>query len=214
MKEVFILGAGGHAKVVVDILLSYDDVNILGILDADENKIGNNILDIEVIGTDKILDSFTPQKIFLVNAIGSTAIPKKRAEIYKKFKSMGYKFFSVVHKSACIARDVEIGEGAQIMAGAVIQSGCKIGTNAIVNTVASIDHDGRIGDNSHLAPGVICSGNVTVGNNTHVGVGAVIIQNIDVGDNCLVAAGSVVTKNIMAGSFVMGVPAKKVDKDA
>lgn len=209
-KNVFILGAGGHAKVVINSLSSYADINILGILDVDKSKIGKSILEIEIIGTDELLNDYSSDEIYLVNAIGSTVRPKKRAEIHRKFKSLRYKFLSVVHESACIANDVEIGEGVHIMAGVIIQPGCVIGDNVIINTAASIDHDGFIGNNSHLAPGAVCSGNVKIGEGVHIGTGAVVIQNINIGDDCLVAAGSVVAEDITVGSFVMGVPAKKV----
>lgn len=208
MMPVLLLGAGGHAKVLVEALLANAAV-IAGVVDADPALRGTTVLGVPVLGGDELVGEFPPSEVLLVNAIGSVALPAKRRELFGKFKALGYRFAQVVHPSAVVASDVELGEGAQVMAGTVIQPGSRIGSNVIVNTRASVDHDCILGDDSHIAPGVTISGGVRIGNGVHVGTGATIIQGISIDNDCFVAAGAVVVDNLSAGSKVRGVPARE-----
>jgi sugar O-acyltransferase (sialic acid O-acetyltransferase NeuD family) len=206
---VIILGGGGHAKVLIEALRA-SNVTITGITDADPLKLRAAVMGIPVLGNDGIVDRQPPESIQLVNGIGSVNIPRTRTELFERFKARGFAFATIVHPSAVIASDAVLGEGAQMMAGAVIQPGCRIGMNSIVNTNATIDHDCEIGDHAHLSPGVTLSGGVRIGTGTHVGTGATVIQGIVIGKNCLVAAGAVVVANVPDGASVAGVPAKEV----
>lgn len=205
---VIILGAGGHAKVLIDALLSASAV-IAGIVAPDLTLAGTNILGVPVLGGDDVVNEYPPSEIQLVNGLGSVGLPVNRQQLFEKFKGMGYKFATVIHPSAVIASGVILGEGAQVMAGVVIQPGSHIGINSIINTRASVDHDCTIGDHVHIAPGVTMSGGVTVGTCSHIGTGATVIQGLSIGNGCLVAAGAVVTKYIADGTMVRGVPARE-----
>lgn len=206
---VIIIGGGGHAKVLIDALL-LNKVFILGIVDADLSQKGNSILGIPVIGDDDAVFKYEPGKIHLVNGIGSVGLPVKRQRVFDKFKDKGFTFASVIHPSAVISSDVEVCEGAQIMAGSIIQSGSRIGIDSIVNTKASVDHDCIIGDHVHIAPGVTISGGVCVGNGVHIGTGAIVIQGINIADGSLVGAGSLVFKDVPMGAKVKGTPSEEV----
>ncbi len=205
---VIILGAGGHAKVLIDALLASSAV-ITGIVDPNPMLAGANILGVPVLGGDDVVDGVPPSQVQLVNGLGSVSLPTIRQHLYERFKGLGYNFATVVHPSAVVASDVVLGEGAQVMAGAVIQPGCRIGINSIINTRASVDHDCIIGDHAHISPGVTMSGGVTVGECSHVGTGATVIQGLSIGTGCLIAAGAVVTKDIFDGAKVRGVPARE-----
>ncbi len=207
-KSVLIIGAGGHAKVLVDSLRT-KNISILGMLDVNPDLIGKEVLGIRVLGSeDNILKNYSPADVDLVNGMGSTGIPDQRKKIFLKFKELGYCFLNITHLTAYVGDDVIFGQGAQLMAGSIIQPGGRMGENVILNTRAAIDHDCYIGDHVHLAPGVICCGGVTIGHETHIGSGAVILQGITIGDNCIIAAGAVVTRNVHAATKVAGVPAK------
>lgn len=208
---IIVLGAGGHAKVLID-TMRLTGATIIGIVDPDINLHGNKILGVLVIGNDETVLKYPADSILLVNGVGSIGLPKLRQTLYKKFKDWGYNFASVIHPSAVIASDVMLNEGAHVMAGAVIQPGSRIGRNSIVNTQVSVDHDCIIGENVHLSPGVTLSGGVSIGDCVHVGTGATIIQGISIGSNTLVAAGSVVVKNVPDNVTVNGVPARVVSK--
>ena len=205
---VLVIGAGGHAKVLIEALLASSAV-IAGIVDSDRSLAGSMVLGVPVLGGDEVVGEFPPEEIHLVNGLGSTGLPGARRRIFDEFRGLGYYFASVVHPSAIVASDVVLHEGAQVMAGAVIQPGASIGGNSIVNTRASVDHDCVIAAHVHVAPGVTMSGGVRVGEATHIGTAAAVIQGVSIGRGCLVAAGAVVTRDIADGAKVRGVPARE-----
>lgn len=210
-EPVLILGGGGHAKVLVEALLA-NHALIAGIVDADPGLRGKTVLGVPVLGGDELVGDYPPASLQLVNGIGSVGLPATRRAVYQRFAAQGYRFAVVLHPAAVVASDVELAEGAQIMAGAVIQPGCRIGRNVIINTRASVDHDCVIGDHVHIAPGCTLSGAVTVGAGCHIGTGATVIQGVKIGAGSVVGAGAVVTRDIEAGVTVVGVPARVVGR--
>lgn len=206
-KPVIVLGAGGHAKVLIQTLL-LNDINIIGILDHKDIEMGRKVMGISIIGTDDSVLRYSTQDILLVNGLGSVKSMVAREKLFAEMKRQGYMFTAVIHPSAIIASDVTFGEGVQIMAGAIVQPGCYVGDNSLINTRVAVDHDCHIGDHVHIAPGATLSGGVSVGSETHIGTGATIIQGIGIGRQCLVAAGSVVIHDVPDGQIVMGVPAR------
>ena len=208
---VIVLGAGGHAKVLLN-ALQLSSVDILGITDPDPALVGQKILGVSILGTDDELQNYSTEEVQLVNGLGSVGLPTARYRLFDEFKKLGFSFAAVIHSSAVVAADVEIGEGSQIMAGAVLQPGVCIGDNVIINTSASVDHDCHIGNHTHIAPGVTLSGEVNVGVGTHVGAGVSIVQGIRIGDGTLVGAGSVVLNNLPSGVKAYGCPAKVIER--
>ena len=181
----------------------------MGILDINQQLHGKTILGFSVInGEDDILKKYSPLEIKLVNGIGSVRLPTLRENVFNKFKKAGFSFLNVIHPTSYLGQDVLLNEGIQAFAGSIIQPGCRIGDNVIINTSASIDHDCSIGNHVHLAPGVVCCGNVTIDEGTHVGSGAIILQGTHIGNHCLIGAGAVVTHDIAAASQVAGIPAR------
>lgn len=205
---VIILGAGGHAKVLID-ALRLQSIELLGIADTDIGKRGLSLMGVPVIGGDEEVMAYPVEAICLVNGVGSVRVNPLRRQLFEHFKNKGYRFANVIHPSAIIAIDVVLSEGAQIMAGTVIQTGCHIGINAVINTGSVVDHDCHIGDHVHISPGATLSGGVSVGENAHIGTGATVIQGIQIGHNSLVAAGAVVISDVPNGVIVAGIPAKE-----
>ena len=208
-NPLLILGGGGHARGLIDALKCMQ-CKIIGITDPNPIMQGKTIMGIPIIGDDKKIMQYPSDLVELVNGLGSIGAPSKRKQLFMDFKDKGYIFATIIHPFGVIAEDTQLSEGTQIMAGAVIQTGSYIGQNTIVNTMTSVDHDCRIGDHSHIAPGVTLCGDVSIGNGTHIGAGATIIQGIRIGSNCVIAAGSVVISNIADNQKVKGVPAKVV----
>lgn len=207
-KPVIVIGAGGHARVVIEALLEMG-ITPIGATDANTSRVGETLLGIEILGDDHALEQHPPSQVDLVMGIGSTQVGLFRKELFQIFKNRGYRFAGVRHPSAVISRETTIGEGAQIMAGAIIQPGCTISQGVIVNTGARVDHDSFIGSFSHIAPGVILAGNVQVGDNCHVGCGALVLQNIRIGDGATVGLGAAVIRDVHPEICVVGNPAKE-----
>jgi sugar O-acyltransferase (sialic acid O-acetyltransferase NeuD family) len=196
---VVIIGAGGHARVLLD-ALQLSARTVLGFIDPAFAKGAPGPGGLPVLGGDEVLKDFSTSQVQLVNGIGSVGSTTARDVVYRGGKKAGFSFAHVVHPSAVVSASAKLGEGVQIMAGCVIQTGAEIGADSIINTRASIDHDCTIGESVHIAPGVTLSGNVKVGDRAHIGTGAVIIQNISIGADSLVAAGAVVYRDLPAKS--------------
>lgn len=202
-KDIIIIGAGGHAKVIADIIYKYGD-NLIGFLDDNLSLQGKKIyLDKKVIGTTKDIENYN--KNYFVIGIGNNSIRKKINN------ENNLKLYTAIHPSAIIAQDVKIGTGSVIMAGVVINPGTVIGKNCIINTCSSLDHDNLLEDYVHISPGAHLAGTVSVKEKTWIGAGSTIINNITINQNNIIGAGSVVIKNIEEenGTYV-GVPVRKI----
>ncbi len=207
-RHIIVLGAGGHAKVLLDTLLS-GSVTILGIIDNDSSLLGTSLLGVPVLGGDQKLNDLPKESVWLVNGVGSVAPINHHRKIYEKFKMRGYLFKSVIHPSSIIAKDIELPEGIQVMAGAILQTGTSVGENTIINTGASADHDCEIGAHVQLGPSVTLSGRVKVGDDTHIGTGANIVQGVRIGRGSFVGAGALVIQNLPDGTYVRAIPAER-----
>jgi sugar O-acyltransferase (sialic acid O-acetyltransferase NeuD family) len=204
---VIILGGGGHAKVLLEVLFLRHK-ELLGYTSLDgEAKVVSGIAR---LGDDKVVLEYAPDNLRLVNGVGSIASTSSRKRLFDLFQKRGYRFESVIHPSVVMASDTWLEEGVQIMAGAVVQPGSRVGANAILNTGAVIDHDCDIGSHVHIAPGAVLSGGVRVENEAHVGTGAVVIQGLTIGAGSIIGAGAVVLQNVPPGVTVVGVPGKVI----
>lgn len=205
MKNVVILGAGGHAKVVAEIITKAGNI-VVGFLDDNLNIQNSEIYkDKKVLGL--INDCVKFKDCFFIIAIGNNEI---RKNISKKYN---LKWYTAIHPCSTIADDVEIGEGTVIMPGVVINSGTKIGNHCIINTSSSLDHDDFIEHYVHVSPGAHLAGAVIVGEKTWIGAGATIINNININKNNIIGAGATVVQNIDdTDNTYVGVPAKKIER--
>ena len=205
-KPVIILGNGGHASVLTEIL-QLQNRKIIGFT-APEQQV--NLFNLLYLGNDEVIEQYDKSEINLVLGLGTIQISTIRKLIFKQFKSLGYNFASIIHPNVIISSTVNLAEGVQIMAGAIIQTHTKIADNTIINTGTIVEHDCIIGKHVHLATGVTISGSVEIGDSCHIGTASTIIQGISIGKNSLVGAGAVVISNIGDGKKVIGVPAKEV----
>lgn len=211
MKRVVILGAGGHAQVVADILLCMNKAGkpVLPITYLDDNPAltGQSYLGIPVLGM--IADLPTIPHDAVIIGIGNNRI---RQQLHKLLLAQGEQFIIAQHPTAVIARDVQIQQGSMICANVVINTGSVIGAHTILNTSCTIDHHNQIGDFTHIAPGVHAGGDVTVGDGTLIGIGATIMPQRTVGNWSQIGAGAVVVQNINNGETAVGIPAKPLSR--
>lgn len=196
MTSINLFGAGGHAKVVMDIIKAED--NRVSYLYDDAPNCGH----ISGIPVYKASEAHVEGPMIV--CIGSCKARRLISERYD------VAFASAIHPSAIISDSVSIGEGTVIMPGAVVNAETKIGRHCILNTNSSVDHECRIGDFVHIAPGCAISGNVTIGEGTWIGIGSCINQGIKIGRNSVIGAGSVVVKDIPDNVVAYGCPCRPI----
>ncbi|QDU09748.1 acetyltransferase [Gimesia aquarii] len=207
-NAIILLGGGGHAKVLIDLITESGDFKIVGILDP-ELECGTQLKGIEVLGTDEVLPELRDQGVQNVAvAVGSIKCNLLRKTLFNRSRELNFQMPALIHPNSICSADISLSDGVQVMAGAIIQTDSILGEGTVVNTGAQVDHDCQIGSHVFLGPGVVLSGGVTIGNNTFVGAGAVLIQGVRVGDNAVIAAGAVVIQDVEDGALVKGVPAR------
>ncbi|WP_367237605.1 acetyltransferase [Pseudomonas sp. Rh2] len=203
------LGAGGHAKVLLS-LAQASGLEVVGICDLElsQHK-GMQWRGIQVLGGDDALDAFEPGSIGLINGIGQTVGGEGRRRLFERLSGKGFVFPALVHPSAWVDASATLGEGVQVMAGAVIQADVVVSCNSIINTCASVDHDCRLGEHVHVAPGATLCGNVKVGDLAFIGSGATVIQGVSVGECAIVGAAAVLVRDLPAGHTLIGTAARR-----
>ena len=194
MAIINLFGAGGHAKVIKDIIEAQGDkVEVM----YDDSPHCSVIHNIPVVKT-----SDTKLRPPLIISIGSNKVRKIIADRYP------IEYGKAVHPKAIVSPHSQIGNGTVIMQGAIIQSDAEIGKHCIINTGASVDHECKIGDFAHISPRATLCGNVSVGEGSWIGAGSVVIPGVNIGKWCTIGAGSVVIKDVPDGAVMVGVPAK------
>jgi len=209
MKEkIVVIGGGGHAKVIINILKKLDMFDIIGYSDINNN---GEILGIKYLGNDEILSEIILdyKNCNAVIGIGNISISDLRKRVYVKVKKLGFEFPPVISPNAIINEDVTIGEGTVVFDGAIINNSSKIGKCAIINTSSIIEHDCNVGDFVHITPCSILSYGVNIGNDSFIGSGTVVIHNLKITNNCLIGSGSIVIKNILKKGKYWGIPVLK-----
>ncbi len=208
MKRLWIIGAGGHAKVVIDTAQAMGEFEVAGVLDDDVQRIGHHVMGIEILGpiSRESIEAFGIE--LAVIAIGSNRV---RAAIAERF-SGAVTWTTLVHPRAYVAGHTHIGVGSVIFAGAIIQPGSMVGAHVILNTHSSVDHDCVLGDFAHIGPGAHLAGTVVLGAGVFVGLGGGVIPGQTIGEWATVGASSVVINNVEPGTTVVGIPARPVNR--
>jgi len=206
---VTIYGAGGHGRVVADIVARSSTGRVIGYLDDRPELFQRSILGHAVLGGWEALASTWRRDSSLIIAIGDN---DRRAELVARALAAGYRFATAIDPSAQIGADVMIGPGTVVMPNAVINTGARIGAHVIVNTSASVDHDSRVGDYSHISPGAHLGGGVIVGSRSHVGIGASVIPGVRIGDRTIVGAGAAVIRDVPSDVVAVGNPAAVIKR--
>ncbi|MCM1282640.1 MAG: acetyltransferase [Muribaculaceae bacterium] len=202
MRQLLIIGAGGHGKVVADIAVrcGYDDIAFL-----DENESLKSCMGYPVIGKPSSAVSHPDSDYFV--AVGN---PKLREEIQTHIWESGLRVVTLVHSEAVVAKSADMGTGTVVMAGAIINPDACIGNGCIINTGASVDHDNVIEDYVHVSVGSHIAGEVHIGKSTWIGAGAVISNSVKICGECMIGAGAVVVEDIVEPGTYVGVPARKI----
>jgi len=208
-EKLVVFGAGGHAKVVIDIIEQQGDYEITGLLDDDLRHQGKRFFGYPVLGTRAELPAlFSAQLRYAIVTIGDNA---SRAAVAAHLDRQGWRFASVVHPRASIGRGVSIGPGSVVMAGCVVNPDACLGAQVILNTGATVDHDCRIEDGVHIAPGCHLCGGVSVGHGSLLGAGSTVTPGVKIGSKAIVGAGATLTRDVENETRVSGSPARPLD---
>ncbi|MDY5059442.1 acetyltransferase [Staphylococcus simulans] len=204
MKSILIIGNGGHAKVVRDVIEAEGDYKVSGYLDDNIEKMYKE--------KDLIFDNLRniqlyQENYYFVIAIGNNKI---RNKIFDKINVLSERFPALIHPRAIISKTAEIGNGTVVMPGAIVNAETVIGQHAIINTGSVVEHDCVIKDYTHISPGAVLTGNVSVGESTQVGANATVIPNLKIGAHVMVGAGSTVISDVRDNVTVVGSPAKVI----
>ncbi|QXH48304.1 NeuD/PglB/VioB family sugar acetyltransferase [Pseudomonas xanthosomatis] len=205
---VVLLGAGGHARVVRDVI-GLRGLTPVGV-SAPELAKGIAWHGLVAVGDDDAVLQMGGQQVLLANGIGVIPGQAVRVRVHQRFQAQGFRFVTLVHPSAVLAACVELGEGVQVMAGAVIQPGSRIADGVVVNTGALVDHECHIEQHAFIGPGATLCGQVRVEARAFIGAGAVVLPGVTVKRNTVVGAGAVVVCTVEAGTTVVGNPARCV----
>lgn len=203
---IILWGAGGHGRVILDIALARAADTPITFCDDDETRDRSLFCGYPVVASSRLLHD--PQGLegarFAI-AIGDNRLRARRFQAALDASGIP---FTLIHPSAIVSPSAVVGAGTVVMPRAVINAGAVVGRNCIVNTGAIIEHDCRIGDHSHIAPGVALGGGVKVGAFAQVGIGAVVLPYIEIGAGAFVGAGGVVVRDLPASVTAAGVPAR------
>lgn len=209
MSLVIGLGAGGHAKVLMEILLSEASCTLVGLLDPRPEMRGQDVLGVPVLGGDDLLPELAHSQAdhFFVG-LGGVGDNRPRQRLFDLAISLGLQPLQIIHRQAIISPSANLANGVMILAGAVVNADAIIGANTIINTHAVVEHDCVIGAHVHIAIGAQLAGGVCIDNLAHIGIGATILQGVHIGASAVVGAGAVVLNDVAPAQTVVGVPAR------
>lgn len=203
-KAIIMLGAGGHARVLQETLAELG-IELAGYIAPAGSE--SQLLGVPWLGDDSQLADLDPRAVELVNGVGSVRAPQLRREVYQAAKRAGFRFRTVVDASARVKNTARLGEGVQVLVGAIVGTGVVLSEDVIINSGAIIDHDCVMEAHCHISPGAIVAGGVRVGEVSHIGLGARVIQGVTIGSNCIVGAGAVVIRDVPDSTTALGIPA-------
>lgn len=211
-EDIIILGRGGHAKVVIDIIEAAGLYNIIGITDVSIDE-ANSYRGYPMLGDDDVLS------VYFENGVKNVAIGlggyrnnNNRKEVFNKVKIMGFNVPVLIHPSAIISNSVVVCEGSVIFSGVNINTDVKIGKNNIIATGANIDHETSLGDHVLISAGVTIGGNVEIANEVLIALGSNIISGVKIKEKIVVGAGAVVVNDLIDIGTYIGCPAKLMQK--
>lgn len=208
------LGAGGHAKVMVEALRAAGGWELVGLLDPDRSLHGTTVAGLVVLGGDEMLDGLRSDGVsHAFVAVGSVRPTLLRRRLFEVLCARGFRPADALHPAAVASPSATWGGGLALLAMGVINADATLGNNVIVNTGGIVEHDCVVGSHVHVAPGARLGGGVRVGDGAHVGMGALVLEGVNIGAGALVAAGAVVREDVSGGAIVAGVPARVVGEE-
>jgi len=191
MKNLILIGGGGHCKSCIDVIELENKFNIAGILDIKE-KVGQKLLGYNIIGTDDDIEKYIDKDYYFLITIGQIHNSNIRANIYEKLKFKKAKFATIISPRAYVSKYAKVGLGSIVMHDAFINAGCNIGENCIINTKSLLEHDAIVNSHSHISINSVIAGGVNIGEKSFIGANATIVQGVIIKDNSFIKAGELI----------------------
>ena len=208
LPSVVVIGAGGHAKVVVELIRSQGRYDVIGC--TDREPLRQDVVGAPILGSDDVLPDLYAQGVrHCFIALGDNVLRRKVAV---QVTALGFELVNAVSPKAIVSPTVRFGRGVAVMAGAVINADATVADLAIVNTRAAVNHDCEIGEAAHVAPRAALAGGVRVGPLAFIGAGATIIPGVSVGESTVIGAGATVISDLGPNLVAVGVPAKPLQR--
>jgi UDP-perosamine 4-acetyltransferase len=205
--DVLILGAGGHGKVVLDILRAAGEHKVVGFIDADRTLTGTSVSGVPVLGAPNLLPRLRNKAKGAIVAIGDNQTRRSYAAMVREH---GLELVNGIHPAAAVSPSARVGRNVVVCAGAVVCVEAELADSVIVNTSAVVDHECVVGEAVHVCPGALLAGRVRVGGGAMIGMGAKVIQCLAIGDRAVIGAGAVVIEDVPANATAVGVPARVI----
>jgi UDP-perosamine 4-acetyltransferase len=210
-RKIIGLGAGGHAKVVIDVLRATPAIEIIGLLDPRADLHGTSVAGVPVIGDDRLVPTLAANGVSAAFiGVGGAGSMRTRRSLYELAGRHALDVVAAIHERAIVSALATVGHGATIFAGAIVNAAAVLGANVLINTAAVVEHDVVLGNHVHIASGARLGGGVRVEQSAFIGMGAVVRQGIKVGAFALVGAGAVVVDDVPERAVVVGVPARVI----
>ncbi len=211
MTRIVGVGAGGHAKILAELLVEIGGYELVGFTDANVKRRGEVLKGSPILGGDERLAALRANGVsaaFIGVGAVTVAGTRLRATLFARALGAGLQLPSLIHPRALVAPSVRTGEGAVVLGGAILSTDVSLGANVTVYSGVVIEHDSAVEAHAHLSPGAHLAGGVLVGEGAFIGIGASIIQGVRIGAWATVGAGAVVLRDVPAGAVAVGVPAR------
>jgi len=207
------IGAGGHAKILIELLAQAGKYDLVGFTDAGRERWGTEFMGYPILGGDEMLAELHAkgvQAAFIGVGAVDGAGTRLRAKLYRQAIGLGFQMPTLIHPKGVVSPSMTIGVGSVVMAGTVVSADVRVGDNVTVYSGTLIEHDSVIDDHVHMSPGVHLAGGVHIGEGAFIGIGASVIHGIRVGRWATIGAGTVVLKDLPENVVAVGVPARHV----
>lgn len=205
MKKLLIIGAGGHARSVIDSALDSEQFDEIGVVSSSKLEWGT-YREVSWVGTDKdakhLFDEGFHCAALGIGYMGNGS--PSREHLFKQYEEIGFKFPSIIDPSAIVSKGAEIGEGVFIGKGAVVNANAHLGCCSIINSSSLVEHDCVIGDFTHIAVRAVLCGAVRVGSRVLIGANSTVLQELTVGDGAVIGAGALVLANVLPNKIALG----------
>jgi sugar O-acyltransferase (sialic acid O-acetyltransferase NeuD family) len=209
LKNLVLIGGGGHCKSCIEVVHSTTAYKIIGIVDS-TLPVGTHIMGYPVLGDDTLIPSLIQQDYVFLISIGKLNTFSPRQKIFDTIKGLGGAFATIIASTAYVSSHATIGEGSIIMHGAFLNVDAVIEQNCIINTRAIIEHDTRVKSHSHISTHVVLNGGVEIGSDCFIGSGSVVLHKTKIADNVIVGSHSTVVKDLLEATTYVGTPAKPI----